>query len=302
VDAQPAVSFLIINKNDPGIRDTLRALAGVSSPLVSVRETLVVDASDERAGDYRAEFPDVHWVPFTRASDKPTIPEQRNVAVRRSSGDILVFIDASCVPDERWLDELVAPIVNEGERAVAGSYRSLGAEGIRDEDARILGTPRYLREAPTMNLAVVRSIFDEIGGFDESFSYGSDVDFTWRLNDAGIGVRYAPKAVVRHEWGAVRSEVKRSWVYGKARYRLYAKHRRRRGKVLREDPVAVVYPALLLALPAAVIQPLVLALFGALLLRNRGKRPFLTVAHHLVYGAGVLAAAWDDARARVRSA
>jgi glycosyl transferase family 2 len=302
VDAQPSVSFLIINKNDPGIRDTLSALQGVRSSLVSIRETLVVDASDKRAGDWRREFPDVGWIPFTATSDKPTIPEQRNLAVARSSGDILVFIDASCVPEEGWLDELVAPIVREGERAVAGSYRSVGAEGIRDEDARILGTPKYVREAPTMNLAVVRSVFDEIGGFDESFSYGSDVDFTWRLNDAGIQVRYAPQAVVAHEWGAARSEVKRSWLYGKARYRLYAKHRRRRSKILKEDPVAVVYPALLLALPAAVIQPLVLALFGALLVRNRGNRPFLTVAHHLVYGAGVLAAAWDDARGRMRAA
>jgi glycosyl transferase family 2 len=302
VDAQPSVSFLIINKNDPGIRDTLRALERLSPALVSVRETLVVDASDERAADWQSEFPDVRWIPFTKVSDKPTIPEQRNVAVARSSGDILVFIDASCVPEKHWLDELVAPLVNDGERAVAGSYRSLGTDGIRDEDARILGTPKYVREAPTMNLAVARSVFDDVGGFDESFSYGSDVDFTWRLNDAGIRVRYVPEAVVGHEWGAVGSEVKRSWVYGKARYRLYAKHRRRRGRVLREDPVTVVYPALLLALPAVVIQPLVLALFGALLLRNRGNRPFLTVAHHLVYGAGVLAAAWDDARARLRPA
>jgi len=268
---------------------------------VQVRETLVVDASDDRlAGEWRSQFPDVGWVRFTTHAAKPTIPEQRNLAVARSRGDILVFIDASCVPEEGWLDQLMAPILNEGERAVAGSYRSVGADGIRDEDARILGTPRYVREAPTMNLAVVRSVFDQVGGFDESFSYGSDVDFTWRLNDAGIRVRYAPEAVVRHEWGPARSEMKRSWVYGKARYQLYRKHRSRRVKLLREDPVAVVYPALLLALPAALIQPLVLVLFGALLVRNRGHRPFLTVAHHLVYGAGVLAAAWDDARGRMR--
>ena len=288
------MSFLIVNKNDTSVRDTLAALERLSSSLVEVRETIIVDASDERLAGVRSDFPRVNWIPFTPRSDKPTIPEQRNVGIAQSGGDIVIFIDASCVPHEGWLDRLVAPIVNEDELVAAGAYRSSGKVGIRDEDARVLGTPRYVREAPTLNLAVASRVFDTVGVFDERFSYGSDVDFTWRLNDAGIQIRYVPDAVVEHDWGATRSELKRSWLYGQARYRLYAKHRGRRRRVLREDPVAVVYPVFLLLLPAAIVQPLVLGLLAIPLIRNWRNRPWLTLTHHLVYAAGVLTAAWRD--------
>jgi glycosyltransferase involved in cell wall biosynthesis len=298
-DAKPTVSFLIINKNDLGIRETLGALAAVRSSVAEVRETIVVDASDERMAECRRDFPDVTWVPFTPRPDTTTIPEQRNVAVARSSGDILVFIDASCVPCDGWLDRLIAPIVSDGELAVAGTHESVGTSSIRDEDSRVLGTPEYVREAPTMNLAVARRVFEIVGAFDDAFTYGSDVDFTWRLNDAGIRIRYVPDAAVAHEWGDTRSELKRSWLYGQARYRLYAKHRSRRRSILREDPVAVAYPAYLLLLPAALVQPLVLALLAVPLFRNRRNRPVLTLAHHLVYGSGVLTAAWLDLTGRL---
>ena len=59
----------------------------------------------------------------------------------------------------------------------------------------------YLRECPTGNIAFHREAFDAIGGFDESFAFGSDIDFSWRLVDAGYRIRTVPDAVVRHDWG-----------------------------------------------------------------------------------------------------
>ena len=92
-------------------------------------------------------------------------------------------------------------------------------------------------------------MFDKLDGFDEGFTYGSDVDFTWRLNDAGYRVLYVPEASLRHDYGAARRQNRRSYLYGKARARLYRKHRARRMSILRSDPIAVVYP-LFLAWPA----------------------------------------------------
>ena len=53
-------------------------------------------------------------------------------------------------------------------------------------------TVRYLNECPTINLAFRREAFDAVGGFDEAFAYGSDVDFSWRLIDAGYRIRSVP--------------------------------------------------------------------------------------------------------------
>ena len=114
----------------------------------------------------------------------------------------------------------------------------------------------YLAECPTLNFAFRRTAFEAIGGFDESFAYGSDVDFTWRLNDAGYRVRHIPDAVLRHDWGASRRQRRRSFMYGKARARLYEKHVARRKDILRNDPMVVIYPLFLVGLPLTLIFPL----------------------------------------------
>ena len=56
-----------------------------------------------------------------------------------------------------------------------------------DRGARQALQSRYLTECSTINLAFSREAFKVIGGFDEAFAYGSDVDFTWRLTELVIG-------------------------------------------------------------------------------------------------------------------
>ena len=50
-------------------------------------------------------------------------------------------------------------------------------------------------------LMIRRAAFDEVGGFDEGFRmYGEEIDFCYRLAEAGWERWYVPAAVVRHEW------------------------------------------------------------------------------------------------------
>ena len=135
----------------------------------------------------------------------------------------------------------------------------------------------------------MKSVFEAVGGFDESFGYGSDVDFTWRLNDAGCRVLHVPDASLRHDYGASRRRNRRSYVYGKARARLYRKHHWRVRDVLRRDPIVVVYPLFLLGLPVTLLFPLYPALLLVPAWRNRSEGALRVVAEHLIFGAGVLA-------------
>jgi GT2 family glycosyltransferase len=286
-----SISLVIVNKDDRGIADTLAALGRLPVQPSWKIETIVVDASGGRLDDVRRGFSGVRWIPFDADPFKPTIPEQRNLGVSASDGEIVVFIDASCVPDPGWLPALVRPLTIDGELIVAGSHRSSGKRSIRDESTHFAGNRRYIGEASTLNLAVARRVFDLIGGFDEDFHYGSDIDFTWRAVDAGCRIRYVPEAVVAHDWGTPRAELRRSFLYGQARHRLYAKHVRRRRTVWREEPEAVAYPLFLLIAPLAMISPWVAALLAIPFLKNLRHRPLLTVVHHLVYGAGILTAA-----------
>jgi N-acetylglucosaminyl-diphospho-decaprenol L-rhamnosyltransferase len=51
-------------------------------------------------------------------------------------------------------------------------------------------------------LAVRRSAFEEVGGFDERFFlYSEDVDLCTRLRRAGYRLRYDPRAIARHAGG-----------------------------------------------------------------------------------------------------
>ncbi|HYY18273.1 MAG TPA: glycosyltransferase family 2 protein, partial [Streptosporangiaceae bacterium] len=217
------------------------------------------------------------------------IPHQRNAGVRAARGETIVFTDAGCEPEEEWLARLVAPL-REKEQVTAGlALAPVGRSGLYDLATVQAMQARYLAQCPTINMAFRREAYDSVDGFDEQFAYGSDMDFSWRLIDAGYRIRSVPDAVVRHDFGGWRRQLRRSYVYGQARVRLYRKHRARLKRLLLDDPVVVVYPVFLLGLPLTFLFPLYPALLLLPAWRNRSNGALRVVANHLTYGAGVLA-------------
>ena len=298
------ISVVIISKDEPALDGTLTAVAKQAAGLGEPCEILVVDASGGRLDHIRrAHEPDVRWIQFERpAGAGVTIPHQRNAGVRAAAGDIIVFTDSGCHPGDGWLTRLTAPLRDgedgqAGMAGMAGEYVTAGPALATDEDfdpytlaaARHAASGGYLKECPTINLAFRREAFDAVGGFDEKFAYGSDIDFSWRLVDAGYRIRSVPDAVIRHDWGTWRRQLRRAYAYGKARARLYRKHRSRRARMLRDDPMVVVYPVFLLGLPLTLVFPLYPALLLIPAWRNRSLGVVKVLADHLAYGAGVLA-------------
>ena len=286
------ISIVIISKDEPGIDDTLTDIAAQARELEDSSEIIVVDASEDRLDLIRQrQAPAVRWEQFRPPPGVGvSIPHQRNAGVRMAEGEIIVFIDAGCRPEPGWLDRLIYPLYH-GERVTAGlALTASGDPGLYGRATELARSSRYLTECPTINLAFRREAFDAIGGFDERFAYGSDIDFSWRLIDAGYRIRSVPGAVVlRHDWGTWRRQLRRSYVYGRARARLYRKHRARMRHILRTDPTVVVYPVFLLGLPLTVIFPLYPALLLIPAWRNRSLGAARVVANHLMAGAGVLA-------------
>lgn len=286
------ISVVVISKDEPALDGTLTAVRAQAPDLTEPWEILVVDASDGRLDHIgRAHEPDVRWIRFERPPGAGvTIPHQRNAGVRAATGDVIVFTDSGCHPSPGWLARLVAPI-RAGEDVTAGPALATAGEFEPYTGAGARRTPAggYLNECPTINLAFRRTAFDAVGGFDETFAYGSDIDFSWRLRDAGYRILAVPDAVVRHEWGTWRRQLRRAYAYGKARARLYRKHRSRRRRVLRDDPMVVVYPVFLIGLPLTLVFPLYPALLLIPAWRNRSLGAGKVLADHLAYGAGVLA-------------
>jgi GT2 family glycosyltransferase len=286
------ISIVVISKDEPALDSTLTDLEAQAKALGEPTEIVVVDASQTRLDAIRQRHEqDVRWVPFSQPPGVAvSIPHQRNRGVREALGDIIVFTDSGCRPEPGWLDRLVAPL-RAGEHVASGSaLDSAGHPGLYGRAVPPDPHPcRYLTECATINLAFHREAFDAVGGFDERFAYGSDVDFSWRLIEAGYRIRSVPDAVVRHDWGTWRRQLRRSYLYGRARTRLYRKHRHRVRGILRRDPVVVLYPMFLIGLPLTFVFPLYPALLLIPAWRNRSDGMVKVLADHLTFGVGVLA-------------
>jgi len=276
------VSIVIISKDERPLAETLAALADHRS--AHPFEIVVVDASAGRLGDVAVAHPGVRWIDFVPPRDKAiTIPEQRNAGIAAARGEVIAFLDAGCLPADGWLDALVAPIAAGRELVtVGGRYAGDGRYLLRPTE------PHHVRDAPTMNMALHRAALERIGGFDERFAYGSDVDFCWRAADAGFPVLMVTGADMRTDWGGSGRQLRRAWRYGEARARLYRKHPGRLPELPRHDPMLLAYPLYLLGLPLALRFRAYLLLLAVPLWRQRRERPLFMLLDRFAFGAGAL--------------
>ncbi len=287
-DKSLTTSVVIVNKDDRHLSDTLDAL----EPFVgkNISEVLVVDASNGALDDIRLSHEWARWIDYAQPPGVGvTIAHQRNIGVRSATGDIIVFTDSGCLPENGWLDRLLAPMLDEGEFVSCGPARAIG-ESVYSGGRWMPNTDKdYVTEAATINLAFRREAFDAVGGFDESFGSAEDMDFTWRLADRGYRLRWVPDAVVQHDFGTPMRQVRRAFFYGKGRCRLYRKHRHRIAGSMDENSVPLINALFLLGLPLTLKwrwYPLLL--LWPLWRQRKAELPLTVVLDHLAQGAGIL--------------
>lgn len=195
-------------------------------------ETIVVDdGSTDGSGDFVEEnFPDVRLLRLEPSG----LGCARNAGAAWALGDVLAFTDDDCEPDRDWIARL-RPIFEEGRCAAAGGP-NLPPKPRTWEQAVVCaapGAPSHVmlddteaEHLPGCNLVVTKAAFEAIGGFDPQFhTAGDDVDFCWRLRDAGFRLSFVPGAFVWH-WRrpSVSAFLHQQLGYGRAERLLLAKH------------------------------------------------------------------------------
>jgi glycosyltransferase involved in cell wall biosynthesis len=185
------------------------------------------DATRAVVEGFRDRLPSLRVV----AEPRPGIGPARNRALHEAAGDILLICDADDVVQPGWLSAMV--------RACA-SYTVVGgrcrADLISDADAvawrgelpadrlpAALDTHPFV---PGGNFAVQVAAARAIGGWDESFAGGADdVDFSWRMVQAGHTLGFAPDAVLAYRYrGGLRALVRQFYRYGVTEVPLHRRH------------------------------------------------------------------------------
>lgn len=234
--ADPGFSVIVCTRNGRNrIGGCLRALAEQIMPPGQTFETIVVDdgSNDGTADLVARDFPEVTLMRL----DPRGLSAARNAGARAANGSVLVYTDDDCEPDREWLMRL-ARVFADGRFDVAGgpnlapparTWQEAVVQAAPGSPSHVMLDDEEAEHLPGCNLAVTREAFDAVGGFDERFwTAGDDVDFCWRLRNAGFRLGFSPGAFVWH-WRrpGIRSFLQQQVGYGRAERLLMKIHPQR---------------------------------------------------------------------------
>lgn len=165
------------------------------------------------------------------SSDKRGAGHARNIGARVANGVALVFIDADDEVAPGWLAAMGEALSKHDFVAGRKEHKKLNEPWVRkchqcEEDEGLIENSYYLPFAGSCNLGIKRSLHNANGGFDERLYKVQDVDYCWRLQQAGTKLHYVPEALVHFRLRDTLSGIyHRAWATGESEALLYKKHR-----------------------------------------------------------------------------
>lgn len=180
------------------------------------------DESAARAAEYSsAAIP----VVICDASDRRGINHARNIGVRHARGRFILLCDADDEVSEGWLAAMIEAFAS-GAGLVGGRLIRVGADEtpVGGIDGDLRNDLNYLPWPQGANCGFTRAIYDEIGGFDETYKGGGDeTDFFWRAQLRGYTLEFVSQATVRYtERSRARQRFRQNYYYGRSHVQLFS--------------------------------------------------------------------------------
>ncbi len=196
----PAISVVIAAYDAAGtLGEQLAALARHRPPFEF--EVLVCDnGSTDATADVATSWADRLPVRVVDASARRGAAAARNIGVGAARAPLLAFCDADDVVAEDWLVAAHDALLTDEVVALGARFRAAHSTRSRPEHSLVTThTVPFLPQLPIVgagHLAIRTGLFRAMGGFDETFRTGEDVDLSWRLQLAGHRPVPHPEAVV----------------------------------------------------------------------------------------------------------
>lgn len=256
---EPLVSIVLVTyKEDAELLACLQSIFRTQRESDDSRfEVIVADNNIERRLEpvIAKRFPEVKYV---SAGDNIGFGPANNVGARQATGEFIFFLnpDTELEPGAvRALSEflqsqpaaaVVAPTLYDMEgnfypdqgSAELTPWTALAAHSVlhrvwpenpgaraywvKDRDTSL---PQKLAVVPGTAFMIRRSVFEEIGGFDERFFiYFEESDLCRRVRAAGYEVWLTPESRVRHIWHAATQDAKYNRIYRESRFKYFEKY------------------------------------------------------------------------------
>lgn len=174
----------------------LKALSEGSQTLSFDQYEIIVSDDSKSDATEKVVAENFPWVRYVKGPQKGPAANRNNGATY-ATADWLVFTDDDCLIDSNWLTSYANNIGGEAD-AMEGRIEPVGEMGRVFTECPINLTGGLFYSA---NIAVKRSLFEQIGGFDPAFSHPSQEDTDLRDRILTLTkIRFVKDAKVGHPY------------------------------------------------------------------------------------------------------
>ncbi|MEE6283062.1 glycosyltransferase [Georgenia sp. MJ170] len=217
MDVQPRVSVIIPVRDDRRLAACLESVHRQTYPADLIEVVVADNGSTMPVHELLAPWPGVRYISEPTGGSYTA----RNAAVLASTGAVLAFTDADCLPEQTWLERAVAALL-AGADVVAGHVTVYARDARTPHPVEayelVHAFPQEIYvsrggASVTANMCTTRAAFDEAGPFRPELYSGADIEWSQRATSLGLRTVYCAAAVVHHparqSYAALRAKLRR---------------------------------------------------------------------------------------------